>query len=305
MSLWDVLKDEEEGMVEAIYSYFDLLSDYSDDTSFVLVEGRDDNEIFKRFLDYDQLCDLIIVNGREYIEEAFPVPPEYQQRCLGIIDLDFDYANPEKLYPENIIVLETHDLETFILSSPAFALLLQAYGDSRLIQQFETNQSCTVINRVLSSGKYIGILRLIDYLRKRSDLRGMNFKNLNYARFIDNTSLKLNVDELIESVKRNTNHEEIQRLDTNSIKAQMEELDALFRDDWLVCQGHDLAEILSIGFKFIFGNRGEYSRNKIQGKLKDTEICRPEHVIGRPFHRNLIQWEHEHEPFRILISSLR
>ncbi|OPX96722.1 MAG: hypothetical protein A4E59_01021 [Syntrophorhabdus sp. PtaB.Bin027] len=305
MSLWEVLKDEEEGMVEAIYSYFEFLSDYSDVTSFVLVEGRDDNEIFKRFLDYDQLCDLIIVNGRRYIEEAFPVPIEYQQRCLGIIDLDFDYVITGKIYPENIVVLETHDLETLILSSPAFTLLLQAYGDSQLIQQFEINQKCTVVNRVLLSGKYIGILRLIDYLRKRNDLPGMNFKNLNYARFIDTTSLKLNVDELIESVKRNTNHEEIQKIDTNSIKAQMEELDGLFRDDWVVCQGHDISEILAIGFRFIFGNRGEYSRNKIQGKLKDADICRPEHIIGRPFHRNLIQWEHDHEPFRILISSLR
>ena len=74
MSLYEIFEDEKEGMIEAIYSYFELLSDYSTTTSFVLVEGKDDSEIYKRFIDYEVSSDIIFVNGRENVEGAFPVP---------------------------------------------------------------------------------------------------------------------------------------------------------------------------------------------------------------------------------------
>jgi len=305
MSLFEIWDSEEDGMIEAIYTRFKLFSDYSTTTSFVVVEGRDDLEIYKRFIDYDALSDIVFVNGRENVEAAFPVPEEYRQRSLGIIDLDFDYAFPDKNYPEGIIVLETHDLETFILSSPAFVSLLEAYGVPQLIATFEKQQGCTVIQRIIQSGKLIGILRLIDCIRKNNGMPGINFKVLPFEQFIHHQSLILDIDALIECVIKNTNHPKIKSLNPEIIKNQIMELDSRYLDEWVVCQGHDLLEILTVGLKFVFGYPREYSRKKVQNKLKAVEICQPCHIIGRHFHKNLLQWEKEHIPYKVLLESLR
>jgi len=307
--MWEITREEMEGIPKAVHAKIDFLSDYPViNSAFVLVEGRFDNEIYSHFLDYQNNCEIIFTNGREFIESAFPIPQEYAQKTLGIIDTDFDYALPNKQYPKGLIITETHDLETLLLSSPAFNALVESYCEIPLKNQFESQQGQSIVNIILMAAKPLGLLRLFDHLQKLDGYPGMNFEFLNFRRFIDQHTLGIDIDALIESVKQNTNSAYIRQLNSTGIKNSITNLGSTYSDNWIVCQGHDILSILSIGLENIFGYQHgirKYPQTKIQNKLKDKTVYRCEYIIGKPFHQKLVTWEMEHSPCRILVDSLR
>ena len=131
--MFEILSEEESGIPGYILTQMDFHNPFTTNgSSFVIVEGEDDRDIYSRFFDYPDTCKIVFANGRKYVEAVIPnLPSKYSNRTLGIVDCDFDYAFPDKEYPDNLIVTETHDLETFILSSPAFNALLDTYCDKK------------------------------------------------------------------------------------------------------------------------------------------------------------------------------
>lgn len=303
--MWDVLPEEIHGVSLRIHTIMDFLEDYPDPNStFVVTEARDDSEIYARFFDYPKKCRLIFGQGRKTVESAFPIPViEYQQRSIGIVDRDFDYAIPDKQYPEWLIATHTHDIETIILSSPAFNALLEKFGDKKLMKKFQDEKGCSILTIILRAAKPLGLLRLCNYLNTPEGQNGLTFKKLDFLRFIDTKNLTTNLDNLINCVISNSNCKEIPWCDPIKIKIMLAELESKYSDDWVICQGHDIVSILSIGFQHIFGipGRVSYPSKTVQAKLKDPSICRREFIFGNPFYQKIIVWEKGHVPFRLLI----
>jgi hypothetical protein len=283
----------------------DFLEDYPNPNStFVITEARYDSEIYARFFDYPKKCRLIFGQGRKTVESAFPVPLKYRQRSVGIIDRDFDYAIPEKQYPEWLIVTHTHDIETTLLSSPAFNSLIEVFADKKKIKLFEEKQKNQIVNIVLDAAKPLGLLRLHNFLRSGNGNEGLNFKNLDFLKFVDRETLRINIDNLIECVVSNSNYQAIPWCNPIEIKKAIFDLDSRYKEDWVICQGHDIVSILSIGFHYIFGIQGRvsYPSKTVQAKLKDSSICRREFIMENQFYQKLVLWEKGHVPFRLLVT---
>jgi len=307
--MWDVLPEEIHGVSLRIHTIMDFLEDYPDPNStFVVTEARDDSEIYARFFDYPKKCRLIFGQGRKTVESAFPIPVEaYQKRSIGIVDCDFDYANPEKQYPEWLIVTHTHDWETMILSTPAFNLLLKKFEVKEKIEEFQKEKGCSILVSVLQAAKPLGLLRLYNFLNTPEGQKGLTFKGIDFLSFIDTKTLTANLDNLINCVISNSNCKESPWCDPIIIKKMLGELESKYSDDWVICQGHDVVAILSIGFEYIFGriNQVTYGSRTIQAQLKDPSICRREHIVDSVFHQKILKWEKTHVPYRVLVDSLR
>jgi hypothetical protein len=303
--MWRVLPEEIHGMPLRVHTIMDFLEDYPDPNSaFVITEARYDSEIYANFFDYPKKCRLIFGQGRRSVESAFPVPIKYRQRSVGIIDRDFDYAIPEKQYPEWLIVTHTHDIETTLLSSPAFNSLIEVFGDKKKMKQFEEKQKKQIVRIVLDAAKPLGLFRLHNFLQSGNGKIGLNFKNLDFIKFIERETLRTNLDCLIECVISNSNQQAIPWCNRMEIKKAIIELNSRYRDDWVICQGHDIVSILSIGFHYIFGIQGRvsYPSKTVQAKLKDSSICRREFISGNQFYQKLLLWEQRHIPFRLLVE---
>jgi hypothetical protein len=306
--MWEVLPEEIHGLSHRIHTIMDFLEDYPDpNTTFVVTEARDDSEIYAHFFDYPKKCRLIFGHGRKTVESAFPLPKEeYQQRSIGIVDCDFDYANPDKQYPECIIATHTHDWETMILSTPAFNLLIEKFGVKEKVAEFQKEQGCSILASVIRAAKPLGFLRLCNYLNTPEGQKGLTFNGIDFLRFIDTKTLNINRENLINCVISNSNCKEIPWCDPIKIKTMLAELESKYSDDWVICQGHDVVAILSIGFEYIFGKKTQvtYGSRTIQAQLKNPSICRREYFINNTFHQKIRRWEMAHVPYQVLVDSL-
>jgi len=308
--MYEIYCEEEEGVVDEILIQMDMIGETGFKGVYVLVEGRDDNSFFSRLIENDDSrCEILIVNGRKYIEETIPEADEYQMRIVGIIDRDFDFFI-EKEYGSNLIISDTHDLETMILSSPSFQNLVNAYADLNDVELFERQSGRKIIDIILEAATVIGNLRFYDFMerQKNPDRDGMNFQKLDYSRFT-NADLKIDLKQLIVAVQGNTNSQFVKSLKMEKIEKDISKYHYCLRYPWQLCNGHDLTELLAFGMQNIFGiNRlnKKYERHTIENKLKDKTIFLPDYFRNTPrMYASFLDWEKNHRPYKILSAEMR
>ncbi|WP_310429004.1 DUF4435 domain-containing protein, partial [Chamaesiphon sp. VAR_48_metabat_135_sub] len=101
--------------------------------SFLLVEGSTDKVFYERFTDCDR-CKLRVVSGKPSSKKLVIRVLEILDEdnfpgVLGIVDADFDRClSPLLDRSPNLILTDTHDLETLIIQSPALDKLLLEFG---------------------------------------------------------------------------------------------------------------------------------------------------------------------------------
>ena len=70
-------------------------------------------------------------------------------------------------------------------------------------------------------------------------------------------------------------------------------------DPWLVCQGHDLLEILRIGLQKVLGDL-----KPSQGKSHLAALLRAAfhdtHLASTQLYQNIRAWEHANAPYQVL-----
>ena len=93
--------------------------------SFLVVEGRDDRLFFEQFVDR-QYCWVIVADGKQNVADVVGIlEADGFPGVAGVSDADLDHM--EGVRPEsdnNIILLETVDLEALLIRSPALDRVL-------------------------------------------------------------------------------------------------------------------------------------------------------------------------------------
>ncbi len=214
--------------------------------SFLIVEGDTDSRFYSQFIECSNCSIIIGIKDANVIQALNVLEKSGFDGVLGIIDTDYRKLENEKLDVINIVMTDTHDLETMIIKSPGFDGLLCEYCDSTKLNKFTKGKDLREI--LINQTKLIGHLR---WYSKRFNL-GLKFTGLNFYTFVNENNLEVDLDKLLTAVVNNTNQCAI---DKNETKKSVQALIKLKADCWQVCQGHDMSNILLIGIKKIFGGK--------------------------------------------------
>lgn len=223
--------------------------------AFLIVEGDKDARIYKRFI-REKSCKVIPAYGKPNAVDALAIlERDNFKGVLAIVDADFwhlEKYNPES---ENLLVTDFHDLETMILSnSEVMDKMLSEFGSPEGIKALNK----PLMNLILDAALPLGLLRWI--ASPSRDNLSLKFKGLEFANFIDSMKLEINIDSLLGEIRKNS---ENSSFDEETIKTKIQILKEENHPPWQVCSGHDMVEILTMGFRWVFGNQSGIRLNII------------------------------------------
>ena len=256
---------------------------------FLVVEGIDDLRFFNKFVDHEA-CRITEARGKENVIEVVSILEKESIRgIVGVIDADFDHIEGNRRPSENIIVLDTVDLEALLIRSPALDAVLAEWGSTKKIVEFGKD----IREVLLDAAVWVGCLRLYSS-RTQSKFR---FRGLKYKKIIDIQSFSLDVVCLVSEV---LNRSQKPNLSTEDIVEELKRIHLALKNYWLVCLGKDMVNILAFALKRKVGS----NRAK---NIKSESISSD---LRQSYHRNdldksklgndLYEWESRNQPFQIL-----
>lgn len=296
---------DEAPRIQELYTLIEMLASSGRRGAYVIVEGEKDAQIYGKIFDDHGQCDLMFMHnwGREMIEKAFSIDHRFRPRMLSIIDQDFDYAIMGREYPDGLLVTPTHDLETLVLSTAAFERLIQFWTDPDDRASVEEKCGGSMTKAIIRAARPLGLLRLIDFLRKQKGLPGMNFQDIPFETLVDRSTLSLDLDGLIHWViEINTGHPQVRALSVSEIRAEIDDLEMEFPDDWIVCQGHDIEALIVLALNSGSGLEPgrKFSFSMLKRCLNNMAILTANDLLQTGLCERVRAWEDLHPPYRVL-----
>jgi uncharacterized protein len=212
--------------------------------SFLLLEGTLDMKFYRRFINEDA-CRLSSHEGKENVIAVLTILEQRDfQGVLAIVDADFDRLVLPTYQSPNLLLTDTHDLETMLIQAPAFEKVLFEFGSEKKIEEF-----CRDIRQtLLDAGISIGYLLFIS----RSRLLNLKFEGVSFSKFIDEHSLLIDENALIQEV---WNKSKASGLNIQDLQKDLTQQKNAGFDPWQVCCGHDLIQIFTIGLQKALGTK--------------------------------------------------
>ena len=255
---------------------------------FLVVEGRDDRLLFEQFVDR-QDCWVIVERGKQNVVDVVSIlEDDGFPGVVGVVDADFDHFEGISQAGDNIIVLETVDLEALLIRSTALDRVLVELGSVKKIAKF----GASVREALLAAALPIGCLRLHSLRIGLS----LTFQGLRYGRFIEIATLVLDVFGLIQEVENRTRHFDLQR---DHLAREIDIIEESAKDRWLVCYGADMVEILALSLRSTLGtNSAQAVAPDVVRRCLRLAYQWPE-LSGSQLGRDLRAWEARNPTYRV------
>lgn len=259
--------------------------------SILLVEGSTDKRIFQDIVDENN-CDIVYAVYKDKLISALSILEKSGEKgLLGIVDADYWHVNQisPANYSKNLLATDTHDIDTMILASPALDKMLREYATDVKLQSLEK----PIRDILVESGIVIGYIR---WSSRKYNL-SIDFKFMDFYKFIDKANLKINIDKLYLELKSKTSNG---HFNESVIKKHVTELSQISVDAWNICQGHDLVEILTIGLKEIFGN---HTKEILDSGLVSKNLrlaYNLSHFVDTNLYASIAAWEKLNDGYHIL-----
>lgn len=260
--------------------------------SFLLVEGDSDKKFYNRFIDKFS-CRLEICKGKPSSKKRVINILEILngsnfQGVLGIVDADFDHIEGTKYNNPNLVLTDTHDLETMLIQSPALDKIITEFGSEDKIKEFNQDIRETLVK--------LGIK--IGYLRWISQSEGLNlaFNKIEFRRFLDEKTLQINQIKLIQEIKNKSQDFSIPDTD---LQKKLEDEEKENHDSWHICCGHDLVKILSIA---LCKKIGSNNTNEVKVEILERSLrlaYEETYFYKTLIYSNICKWEINNKPFKI------
>ncbi|AVH64380.1 DUF4435 domain-containing protein [Nostoc sp. 'Peltigera membranacea cyanobiont' N6] len=265
--------------------------------AFLLVEGSSDKVFYERFID-KLACHLEITAGKPSskqcaIEILAILETSNFQGVLAIVDADFDRLQNAPVKSPNLLLTDTHDLETMLIQSPTLEKVVAEFASEDKISQL----NLAIREVLLSVGISVGYLRWIS----QSDGLNLTFDGITFSRFIDEKSWQFNELKLIQEVK---NKSQAFYLKDEEIQQRLNSEKSNNHDRWQVCCGHDLVEILSLGLRKVIGtnNAADVEPNSLERNLRLAyEVA---YFCKTQLYSEIRLWETNNPPFRVLRNDV-
>lgn len=259
--------------------------------AILIVEGGTDMRVYEPFVD-EAHCKLTPACGKENAIGALDILEKNRlEGVLVIVDADFWRLDGTKPNSPNLLLTDTHDLETMILSSDALEKVTSEFASPAKISKLGK----PIRDILLESAAPIGFFRWLSSATK--DNLCVEFKKLAFDNFVDRRSLKVDIDKLIREAKVKSQNPS---LDASAITRRIAKLETVGYDLWQVCSGHDLVQILSIGLKSLFGNRRAkgVTPQIVDGMLRVAYEY--SHFCYTQLYASIKSWSKANQPYEIL-----
>lgn len=260
--------------------------------AILIVEGDRDIRVYGRLTD-SKLCRLIPGHGKNNTVDALmELETSGVQGILAIADSDFWKLDNFKPPSTNLLLTDTHDLETMVLSSDALEKVLDEFGSRDRIH----NIGKPIRDMLLQSALPIGILRWISSPTQEN--LNLKFDGLPFDTFVDRTTLIVDIDALVKALKINSNNIS---LDETRTKNRLDVSLARNFDPCQACSGHDLVEILTIGLVNSFGNNKARSLSSQQVDSILRLAYGQSQFSSTQLRQSILNWEKTHSPYKVLL----
>jgi Protein of unknown function (DUF4435) len=262
-------------------------------STFLLVEGSSDKVFYERFVD-KLVCELETATGKIRVINVLEILDKSNfSGVLGIVDADFDRLESLSHNSPNLLLTDTHDLETMLINSPALDKVVREFGSEDKISKFGMD----VRTALTKAGMSIGYLRWISH----RDRLNLTFSGIKYSKFIKEQNLQLDELGLIQEVKNKSQAS----FDNKDIQQRIAKQKNDCHDCLQVCCGHDLVEILSLGLRKAIGTMKSKSSEIEPESLERSLRLAYEEVYFRQtqLYANICQWENNNALFQVFSSS--
>lgn len=216
--------------------------------TILLVEGCSDARVYGWFVEKLN-CQVIPAHSKKNVLDALIlIESAKMEGILAIADADYWRVEGKEIASGNLFLTDTHDLETMILNHPEILeKIISEYGSDNRVERLPGK----IVDMILTSALPIGVLRWIA-TNSMNDLK-LILRDLSFEKFITLTTLKINLKKLVEEVLA------ISKIDAPGIvESLVKKVKTILKenhDPWQICSGHDLSNLLMIGFVHIFGNK--------------------------------------------------
>jgi Protein of unknown function (DUF4435) len=262
---------------------------------FLLVEGSSDKAFYECFVN-KLICQIVVISGKPSSKERVIAVLDILEKSnfmgvLGIVDADFDRLESVSHNSPNLLLTDTHDLETMLVNSPALDKVVREFGSEDKISKFGMD----VRTALVEAGMLIGYLRWIS----QCDRLNLTFNGIKFSKFINEQSLQIDEVKMIQEVKNKSQSSSLGNID---IKQRLTKQKNDNHDRLQVCCGHDLVEILSLGLRKAIGTMkpSEIESDSLERSLRLAY----EEVYFRQtqLYSNIRQWESKNVSFQVLSS---
>lgn len=213
---------------------------------FILIEGTDDEKIYRHFLNEQKVIFYVTKNCLYVVEllKIFKTNSHLKNKIIGIKDADFDHML-HRSYPdlENLFLTDFHDIEMTILS-------VSEEFESSLKAECCLQTTTPLVEKVAKDLKSLSYLRLYNEVTIAEKelvgikLDGINFNGITYSAFYDGENA-ITWEQCLEHVKSTCNNSRLEHYPTT-------EMIKLFADSYIdpdlkqLTRGHDLVFALQV-----------------------------------------------------------
>lgn len=260
--------------------------------TFLFVEGSSDKSFYEHFTDR-ATCVLVIVSGKpsskdRVIKVLGALQKSNFHGALAIVDADFDRLEGFVDDNPNLFRTDLHDLETMLINSSALDRVIAEFGSEDKITRFGED----IRTVILENGVIIGYLRWISKI----DSLNLTFDGIKFSSFINEKTLKIDQSKFIQEVK---NQSQAHSLNNEGLQQRINSQKDENHDPCQVCCGHDLVEILSLGFRKAIGS---YQPSEVKPDILERSLRLA--YEGVYFHKTELylfirSWESNNQPFKV------
>ena len=256
---------------------------------FLIVEGHDDRKFFRHFTDRDG-CQITVANGKQNVIEVIEIlESDNVPGTVGVMDADLDHIEGKSPSTDNLIVLETADLEALLICCSALDRVLVERGSEQKMAAFGKNVQAVLV----AAAVWIGCLRLYSH---REELN-LKLQGLRHEKFLDKESLAIDPDDLVREAKNRSQRHDLVR---PQVVKELGSIRASLSDPRHICFGKDMVKVLAFGLTRVWGsnNAKEVRPERLASDLRLAFHWG--HMNRTKLSRNLREWEAQNPRFRAL-----
>ncbi len=208
-------------------------------------------------------CKIMIAFGRENAEKALEIlNKDSIAGVIAIVDSDFRHLENIAPHHQNLFFTDTHDLETMILKSSSFEKVIGEFVSEDKVSGYGEDRAGRIREILLESALPLGYLLWIS-LKEEYNLK---FEDIVFSKFIGKDNLENDLTEMIKEVKNKSQRHDINH---NEILNKIENHLGQKHNPWMVCCGHHLVCILSIGFQKLWASRNS---REVTSEILEREL---------------------------------
>ena len=270
-------------------------------SSIVLVEGEDDVTFFSNLIDINSAILCNAFGKPRAIQTLLILRKRNANGIVIVLDKDYDQFCGRLLDDPDILYLDTHDVETLLLSSNAIRkFLLSLLPSDKLF--YAENFLKETLTLLTTNGVFIGKVRIIFEMENIN----IDFSNTNFFHISKSTG-RINEEEYItEIISKNGDCP----LSKTEIYEKISELNLEGENAWMICHGHDTIYILQKIIPITLNGLLNTSEIEILKKNELINCAKITHslilsyessdFLRTKIYQGINSWERRNPPFVIL-----